>query len=149
MQLRSLRSPLLPLPPYHSLQLAGLQPPSLPQVGLPHDVQLADHRHALDDARLLGVLRLGLQAVQILPRVHGLQVGHLPEGGLQAGGGFAQLGAVRRGGAAGGGETLEHSGKVHLSPSAVTVLSSVTLYIMDGSSDTFSMNMGEVVMFWI
>lgn len=31
----------------------------------------------------------------------------------------------------------------------VTVLSSVTLYIMDGSSDTFSMNMGDVVMFWI
>lgn len=37
----------------------------------------------------------------------------------------------------------------YLSSSAVTVLSSVTLYIMDGSSDTFSMNMGEVVMFWI
>ena len=31
----------------------------------------------------------------------------------------------------------------------VTVLSSVTLYIMDGSRETFSMNMGEVVMFWI
>lgn len=30
-----------------------------------------------------------------------------------------------------------------------TVLSSVTLYMMDGSSDTFSMNMGDVVMFWI
>lgn len=74
--------------PYHSLQLAGLQPPSLPQVGLPHDVQLADHRHALDDARLLGVLWLWLQAVQVLPRVHGLQVGHLPEGGLQAGRGL-------------------------------------------------------------
>lgn len=37
----------------------------------------------------------------------------------------------------------------YLSSSAVTVLSSVTLYIMDGSSETFSMNMGEVVMFWI
>lgn len=73
---------------YHSLQLAGLQPPSLPQVGLPHNVQLADHRHALDDARLLGVLGLWLQAVQILPRVQGLQVGHLPEGGLQAGRGL-------------------------------------------------------------
>lgn len=31
----------------------------------------------------------------------------------------------------------------------VTTLSSVTLYIMDGSRETFSMNMGEVVMFWI
>lgn len=31
----------------------------------------------------------------------------------------------------------------------VTMLSSVTLYIMDGSRETFSMNMGEVVMFWI
>lgn len=31
----------------------------------------------------------------------------------------------------------------------VIVLSSVTLYIMDGSRETFSMNMGEVVMFWI
>lgn len=31
----------------------------------------------------------------------------------------------------------------------VMVLSSVTLYIMDGSRETFSMNMGEVVMFWI
>uniref|UniRef100_A0A0E9UAH6 Uncharacterized protein n=1 Tax=Anguilla anguilla TaxID=7936 RepID=A0A0E9UAH6_ANGAN len=30
-----------------------------------------------------------------------------------------------------------------------TVLSSETLYIMDGSRDTFSMNIGEVVMFWI
>lgn len=67
---------------YHSLQLAGLEPPPLPQVGLPDDVQLADHRHALDDAGLLRVLRLRLQAVQVLPGVHGLQVGHLPEGAL-------------------------------------------------------------------
>ena len=69
---------------YHALQLAGLQPAALPQVGLPHDVQLADHRHALDDARLLSVLGLGLQAVQVLPRVHGLQVRHLAERGLSA-----------------------------------------------------------------
>lgn len=32
---------------------------------------------------------------------------------------------------------------------AATVLSSVTLYIMEGSNETFSINMGEVVMFWI
>lgn len=67
---------------YHSLQLAGLQPPSLPEIGLPHDVELADHRHALDDAGLLRVLRLWLQAVQVLPCVHGLQVGHFPKRGL-------------------------------------------------------------------
>lgn len=30
-----------------------------------------------------------------------------------------------------------------------TMLSSVTLYIMEGSRETFSMNIGEVVMFWI
>lgn len=35
------------------------------------------------------------------------------------------------------------------SPLVTTLFSSVTLYIMDGSSDTFSMNMGEVVIFWI
>ncbi len=34
-------------------------------------------------------------------------------------------------------------------PSDMTMLSSVTLYIMEGSRETFSMNMGEVVMFWI
>lgn len=37
----------------------------------------------------------------------------------------------------------------HTHPSSpyATVLSSVTLYIMEGSRETFSMNMGEVVMF--
>lgn len=66
----------------HSLQLTRLEPSPLPEIGLPDDVQLADHRHALDDAGLLRVLRLRLQAVQILPSVHGLQVGHLAEGAL-------------------------------------------------------------------
>lgn len=126
------------------MQLAGLEPPPLPQIGLPDDVQLADHRHALDDPGLLRVLRLRLQAVQILPGVHGLQVGHLPEGALP--------GRRRR------------KGDEEPRPSAAPVprlrcvysvsldemvLSSVTLYIMDGSRETFSMNMAEVVMFWI
>jgi len=70
---------------HHPLQLAGLQPPPLPEVGLPHDVQLPDDRHALDDAGLLRVLRLGLQAVQVLPRVRGLQVRHLAKRGLSGG----------------------------------------------------------------
>lgn len=64
------------------MQLTRLKPPPLPKIGLPDDVQLADHRHALDDPGLLCVLRLRLQAVQILPGVHGLQVGHFPEGAL-------------------------------------------------------------------
>lgn len=67
---------------YHSLQLTRLKPPPLPEVGLPDDVQLADHSHALDDPGLLRVLRLRLQAVEILPGVWGLQVGHFPEGAL-------------------------------------------------------------------
>lgn len=64
------------------MQLTRLKPPPLPEIGLPDDVQLADHRHALDDPGLLCVLRLRLQAVQILPGVHGLQVGHFPKGAL-------------------------------------------------------------------
>lgn len=126
----------------HSLQLARLEPPPLPEIGLPHDVQLADHRHALDDSGLLRVLRLRLQAVQILPGVHGLQVGHLAEGALPGRGRRedeeSRLGCT--------GPCLHCFYSVSLD---VIVLSSVTLYIMDGSRETFSMNMGEVVMFWI
>lgn len=79
----------------HSLQLTGLKPPPLPQIGLPDDVQLSDHRHALDDPGLLRVLRLRLQAVQILPGVHGLQVGHFPEGALPGRDAWAEGGESR------------------------------------------------------
>ncbi len=39
--------------------------------------------------------------------------------------------------------------KCYLSSLADTLLSSVTLYIIEGSRETFSMNIGDVVMFWI
>lgn len=62
---------------------------------------------------------------------------------------LAEGSGVKRGDAAGREKNKIKCDNAYLSSSAVTVLSSVTLYIMDGSSETFSMNMGEVVMFWI
>lgn len=64
---------------------------------------------------------------------------------------LAESSGVKRGDAAGREKNKIKcdNAAAYLSSSAVTVLSSVTLYIMDGSSETFSMNMGEVVMFWI
>lgn len=38
---------------------------------------------------------------------------------------------------------------IYHSPAWLTEFNSATLYIIDGSNETFSINMGEVVIFWI